>query len=182
MLRKVNTAYGVHTAQGMLQTPKQKQLDRDHNQARQMSPRFRDLGTFLHLFALQSSFFSASCVWNFMFLVNQSSNRESQTRSSKRAFQELQSRRVQGNPLLTLCQPFANPLPTLCQPFANLFCQPLSKLLFLYAPITHLEKRGSMAFWLIGASHIISCSSSCFDHWALAFFVIVSFRRLLCDI
>ena len=36
----------------------------------------------------------------------------------------------------TLRQPFRNPLPTLRQPFANLVCQPLSKPLFPWAPIT----------------------------------------------
>ena len=44
-------------------------------------------------------------------------SKESQTHSSKQAFRELQSWRVQGNPLPTLRQPFANPSPTLHQPF-----------------------------------------------------------------
>ena len=78
---------------------------------------------------------------------------ESQTRSSKRAPRELQSWRVQGNPptltRCTLCEPLASPVPTLRQPVANPlptfsanpFCQPLSKLLFPWAPITGLETR-----------------------------------------
>ena len=35
----------------------------------------------------------------------------------------------------------ADPSPTLCQPFANLFCQPLFKPLFPWAPGTGLETR-----------------------------------------
>ena len=62
---------------------------------------------------------------------------ESQTRSSKRAFRELKM----GGCNETLCQPCANPSPTFRQPFANLFCQPLSKLLFPWAPMTRLETR-----------------------------------------
>ena len=65
---------------------------------------------------------------------------ESQTRSSKQAFRELQSSSVRGN-LQTLCQPVDNPSPTFRPPFANLsptlcqpFRQPLSKLLFPSAP------------------------------------------------
>ena len=57
---------------------------------------------------------------------------ESQTRSSKWAFRELQSWRVQGDPLPTLRQPFAN---------LEVFFQPLSTLLFLWAGIIRLETR-----------------------------------------
>ena len=48
---------------------------------------------------------------------------------------------VQGNSLPTLRQCCANPSPTFRQPFANIFCQPLSELLFPWAPITRLETR-----------------------------------------
>ena len=47
----------------------------------------------------------------------------------KRVPREFRNLRVQGNP------------PTLRQPFANLFCQPLSKPLFPWAPGTRLEAR-----------------------------------------
>ena len=47
-------------------------------------------------------------------------------------------------PCQPLRQPFANLSPTLGQPFlANLFCQPLSKLLFQWAPTTRLETRAN---------------------------------------
>ena len=61
---------------------------------------------------------------------------ESQTRSckwAKRAFRELQNWRVQGNPPI-FCQPFAT--------FANLFCQPLSKPLFLWTPGSRSDNAG----------------------------------------
>ena len=64
----------------------------------------------------------------------------SQTCSSKRAFRELQNWRVQEN-LPTLRKPCANLSPTFRQPFANLFCQPLSKFLFMWNPGTRLETR-----------------------------------------
>ena len=59
--------------------------------------------------------------------------KESQTRSSKQALREL--KKVEG------ARKPANPVATLCQPFANLFCQPRSQLLFLWARGTRLDSR-----------------------------------------
>ena len=63
--------------------------------------------------------------------------------------------RVQGNPP-TLRQPFANPSPTFRQPFANLFCQPLSKPLFLWTPGTGLETRVNV-FLVVPLKGKLSC-------------------------
>ena len=66
---------------------------------------------------------------------------ESQTRSPKRAFRELQDWRVQVN-----LQPFANPSPTLCQPFAanplpTFAANPSPSPFFAWTPGTRFETR-----------------------------------------
>ena len=63
---------------------------------------------------------------------------ESPTCSSKRAFRELQSWRVQEHPSPTLHQPFPNPSPTLCQPFLP---TPLQAPLSVGGLITCFEMR-----------------------------------------
>ena len=74
----------------------------------------------------------------------------------------MEGARKSGNPSPSLRQAFANPSPTLRQPFLptlcfNLFCQPLSKPLFPWAPGTRLGTRVNGFFngrWPIRAKRL----------------------------